>query len=192
MVLQINMLRLLKKLGSTIQYKRPNDNNEYNISILVFSDASRSSDYGQLGFIAGLLIGDFKCGSVFHPLHWASHKSKRPVKSVGSAETLAAGSAIDEGKLLVKAYEELLQIQTDLLIAVDSKDLYDTLSTCRNATDKSIRADVSVIRYEFETQNVNRMIWVSGKSNLADPLTKPNSPLANPLQLMLFFWRITS
>ncbi len=76
-----------------------------------------------------------------------------------------------EGKVLVNAYRQLLNIEIDLLIAVDSKDLYDTLSTCRNATDRSTRADVSVIRYEFETKNVSRMIWVSGKSNLADPLT---------------------
>ncbi len=68
------------------------------------------------------------------------------MKSVGSAETLAAGASIDEGKLLVKAYERLLNVGINLLIAVDSKDLYDTLSSCRKATDRSIRSDVSVRR----------------------------------------------
>ena len=54
--------------------------------------------------IAGLLIGDFKAGSVFHTLNWFSHKSKRPVKSIGAAEILAAGEAIDEGKVLANSY----------------------------------------------------------------------------------------
>ncbi len=79
-----------------------------------------------------------------------------------------------------------MNVQIYLLIVVDSKDLYNTLSTCRNATDKSIRPDVSLIRYEFETRKVNRMIWVPGKANLADPFTKPGSPLCQPLQFMMF------
>lgn len=123
---------------------------------------------------------------MLHTLSWSSHKSKRPVKSIGAAEILAAGEAIDEGKVLAKAYEVLLGMNIDLLIAVDSKDLFETLSTCRNSIDRSIRADVSVIRYEFETQKVNRIFWIPGKVNLADPLTKPNSPLTQALQLTLF------
>ena len=72
----------------------------------------------------------------------------------------------------------------ELLNALDSKDLFETLSTCRNSIDRSIRADVSVIRYEFETHKVNRIIWIPGKLNLEDTLTKTNSPLVDPLQLM--------
>lgn len=90
----------MKKLGSTITYKRPLDNKNYSLLILVFADASRNDDYGQLGYVAGLSIGDFKLGSIFHVLSWSSHKSKRPVKSIGASEILAAGEAIDEGKLL--------------------------------------------------------------------------------------------
>ena len=116
-------------------------------------------------------------GSIFHTLSWYSHKSKRPVKSIGAAEILAAGEAIDEAKVLVKAYQVLFGIHIDLLLALDSKDLFDTLSTCRNSADRSIRADVSVIRYEFEKFKLNRIFWIPGKVNLADPLTKANSPL---------------
>ncbi len=78
--------------------------------MLVFSDASRSVDHGQFGYIAGLLIGNFSISSVFHTLAWGSQKSKRPVKSVASAEILAAGSAIDEGKSLVLALQGLMNV----------------------------------------------------------------------------------
>ena len=183
LICKLNSLRLLKKLGSTMLYKRPNDKKDYKISILIFADAD---DHGQLGMIAGLPIGDFKAGLVFHTLNWSSQKSKRSVKSIGDAEILAAGETIDEGKVLANAYRELLHMEIELLVALDSKDLFETLSTCRNSIDRSIRADVSVIRYEFETQKVNRMSWIPGKVNLADPVTKPNSPLVEALQLSFF------
>lgn len=185
LVAQTNMLRQLKKLGTVSQYKRPDTKGQLSISIMVFADAGRSNENGQLGFIAGLLIGPLAAGSVFHVLSWTSQKSKRPVKSIGAAETLSAGSAIDEGKLLAKTYHRLFGIEIDLMLAVDSNDLYETISTCRVSTDKSIRADISVIRYEFETHNLNCMVWIPGRANLADPLTKPDSPLCLPLQLTL-------
>ncbi len=74
------------------------------------------------------------------------------MNSVESAETIAAEASIWEGQLLVEAYEQLPNVKRDLLTAVDSKDLYDTLSTFRKATDRSIRADWSVRLYEFENR----------------------------------------
>jgi len=190
-ITQINMLRQLKRLGSVIQYKRPTDSEKYEVSILIFADANRGKESGQLGFVAGLLIGDFKSGSIFHTLSWISQKSKRPVRSVGVAETFAAGIAIDEGKLLKHTYERILGMQVGLYVAVDSNDLWETISTCRTPTDNAIRSDVCLIRYEFETKARDRLIWIPGQSNLTDPLTKPNSPLCNALQLLMFHCEIS-
>lgn len=80
-----------------------------------------------------------------HTTTWGSHKSHRPAKSIGLAEILAAGESIGSGKRLVKCYQELLNIKVGLDIVVDTKDLYTTLSTCRNSIEKSIKN-------EFETQ----------------------------------------
>lgn len=137
-----------------IRYKRPNDTKQYNLSVLVFADASRSVEHRQLGFVAGLLIGQFNIGSIYHTLSWSSRKSKRPVKSIGAAEILAAGEAIDEGIVLAGAYQVLLGVQADLVIAFDSKDLFETLSICRNSIDLSILADVNVIQYEFDLKRL--------------------------------------
>jgi len=183
---QVNHVKILKKLGSLIKFKRPSEKGSFDLSVVVFSDASRGNDAGQIGYISGLLIGEFKEGSVFHTLSWMSKKSVRPVRSIGSAEIIAAGIAIDEGKILVKAYETLLKSKLDLRIAVDSKDLWDSLSSCHEPTDKSVRADVNVIRFEFETKNVTNMTWIPGKLNLADPMTKKDSPISNNLQLLMY------
>lgn len=108
------------------------------------------------------------------------------MKSIGSAEILATGAAIDEGKALSQAMSTLLNYPVDLTIVLDSKDLYDTIFTFRLPTDRSIRGDVALIRYEFETRKVSRMIRVPGKMNSSDPLTKQDSPLVSSLQLTLF------
>lgn len=79
------------------------------MSVWVFSDASRIVDYGQLGMFAGLLIDYFNTGSIFHKFNWSSHKSKKPVKSIGAAEILAAGEAIDDVKVTLQAYKALLE-----------------------------------------------------------------------------------
>ena len=85
--------------------------------------------------------------------------------------------------MLVQAYQTLLNLDVDLLIVVGTKDLYDSLFTCRNSTDKSIRADVSLIRYEFETYKINRIVWIPGKCNPLMPSQNRTAPfvqLASP------------
>lgn len=121
------------------------------MSILVLSNAGRQEDHGQLSYVAGLVVSNFEKGSIFHTLSCTSCKSKLPVKSIRSAEMFATGEAIDERKVLVQVMSTLLGTNLDLIIALDTKDLYNSLSTQRNALDKFIRPDVNFIRYKFET-----------------------------------------
>lgn len=99
---------------------------------------------------------------------------------------MAAGEAIDEGRVLVKEFQKLLNMEVQLIVDLDSKDLFDTLCKCRSSIHRSIRANLSVIRYELETENANRIIWISGKTNLLDPLIKPDSSFWYPFQLTTF------
>lgn len=75
---------------------------------------------------------------------------------------LACGEAIDEGKAIAEALCELLSAEVPLTIAADLKDLYNSLSPRGVALDKSIRADINVIRYEFETRMIHQLVWVPG------------------------------
>lgn len=68
LVTKINVVRKLKKLGTTISYPRPSDNTKYELSILVFSDASRTDENGQIGVITGLLVGEMKNNTIYHAL----------------------------------------------------------------------------------------------------------------------------
>ena len=86
-------------------YKRPTDTNAYQISVVVFADASHKDNVGSLSYLCGLLLGKIKEGTISHTVSWSSTKYKRPVKSIGSAEVYAIGSGIDEGKIIAQAYE---------------------------------------------------------------------------------------
>jgi len=91
-----------------------------------------------------VLFGNLQKGSFIHIIAWSGHKSGTPLKSIGAAETLAAGEAIDEAKVLANAFSSLLGLAVVLGIVVASKELYSTLSTCRNAADRSSRV---LLRY---------------------------------------------
>lgn len=182
---QNNILKKLKKYGTTIAYPRPPLNVELPLSIVVFDDASRSDENGQIGIIAGLVVGDVREGSTFHTLLWLSHKSKRALKSVPLAEILAAAEGIDEGKAISAVYCELLETDVKLRIFVDSKDLFTSMSTQRVSVDRSIRGDVSSNRFEFQTGTVSEISWVPGKLNISDVLTKTDSSLTETLLLII-------
>lgn len=80
----------------------------------------------------------------------------------------------------------LLGCYIELVIVVDSKYLFTSLSTQKNSINRSNRADVNVIHFEFETGSVDEMVWTPGSVNLADPSTKRDNQLNDTLQLTLY------
>lgn len=78
---QVNMLRKLKGIGTCMSYPQTTINSKYVLTVLAFADASKSSQNGQPGVLVGLLPGETKIGSIFHPILWTSHRSRRTVKS---------------------------------------------------------------------------------------------------------------
>lgn len=74
------------------------------------------------------------------------------VKSIEFGEILAAGEAIQEGIIVAVAQSTIINTNFHLHVAFDSRDLYSSLLTCRVTEDKSMRADVQLIRYICETK----------------------------------------
>lgn len=108
--LQVTRLKKLKKIKTLMYYNRPNDNSTHAASIGVFCNARKCAESGQLCHIGGLLLGPLPANSTFHFFSWRSHKARLPVKSIGSAKSLASGEAIDIGKTFVKTYKRFLNI----------------------------------------------------------------------------------
>lgn len=185
LISQFNQLRVLKKVDTKIHYTLPDNCPSAQASGLVFSDAGQKVDDGQLSGLAGLLLESPENGSVFHTLSLISHKSKRPVKSVGAAKIQTAGESIDERKKLRLTLSIQLPLEIYFMLILSSRDLFNSLCFSKNFMDRSILADFNVICYQFEMCNVFSMIWVPDKVNLAGMCTKPNRIWTDALQLLL-------
>lgn len=111
------------------------------------------------GFIvASLLTEKFDKGSTFHWLVRQSHKSQWPVGSIGASDIIACSEAIDESKVLAHTLVYLLSVDDALVVDLDSKHLFDSPSTQQNSIDKSIREDISAIRYKLKMHHVREFI----------------------------------
>lgn len=121
------------------------------LSILVFTNVSRSDPHVQLGCIVGLLIGDMRKNLVSHVVAWLSHKSRRKVKSVTAEKLLAASKSIDLGKEAAPCFSENLDTKVIFYLVIYSKELFSTISTQENAADCSPRGDVGPFCFEFAT-----------------------------------------
>lgn len=95
----------------------------------MFCNAGRSAGADEICDIGGLLIDDLDGGSIFHVISWFSHMAHRPSRSTCAGETIASGEGIDVRTTITLIYSQLLCMRVDLVIVVDSNDLYTTLIT---------------------------------------------------------------
>ena len=123
MTLQKDPLKQVALFRTGTKFSLP-EATELPVSVVMFSDAARPCHRDQLGFIGGILLRYLATGSIFHFAASRSSFSSGSVKSIGSAEVLAAGRVEDEAKLIASSYSELLGISIHLVCAVDSKDMY--------------------------------------------------------------------
>lgn len=79
----------------------------------------------------------------------------------------------------------------DMTIVVDSKDLYTTLITQSQSIDRSIHGDIGVVRFEFEVQNVSKIVWIAGKLSLANVGTEFDSHLNDVMAQLLSTGKIS-
>ena len=123
LVEQKNVVRKLEIIGTVMSYPRPNESKEYAISVLVLQMHLREMHVvNLLGVLTGFILGEFKNESIFHALSWLSRKSKRPLKSVPTAENLDSAKAIDESNSIAHDYSEILHTEFGIHLCVDSKD----------------------------------------------------------------------
>lgn len=95
-------------------------------------------------------------------------QSESPVEAIEYAQVLAAGYGVYAGKIILNSHKTLLGINLDLIIIVGLKDIFTCLTTQRQSIGKPTKVDVTVIRYESETQTVSKFVWVPGKLSLTD------------------------
>lgn len=143
---QANSPLLPQKFETLIKYSQPHPDDNHSLSIVAFAASSHLHSGSQLCYVFGLIIGKIQQGSIFHLFSWASHKSRRLVQSTSAAEILAAGEAVKEVVFIRRALEAVYNISPLLAIFVDAKHLYSSLSSQRNAMNKSVCGDLNSIQ----------------------------------------------
>lgn len=182
------MLRELIQLPPIIKFVAPR-NIQY-ATLVSLSDASNGGsefDYGQSGIVCGLRIhSSAHLYPIFHPLSWTSQKQKRVTYSSFGAEILACADAEDRGHDLKESLKSIFPnttIQHEIL--VDSRALFDTITTLHECKEFRLRKTVPRIRNAFESGDLDSISWVSGTKNVADALTKRSLKLSQKLSAML-------
>lgn len=149
----------------------PNLGNPDMWKVKVFSDASHanlSSGASQGGYLV-FIEGNGRVA----PIVWSSKRLNRVTKSPLASETMAFAKAADAGHLVAELISELFQTSQKIEVNcyTDSKSLKDHLESSNIIADLRLRVDMARLQEMVELQEIN-IIWVDGKQQLADSLTK--------------------
>lgn len=181
-----------KPLHHAITFKEPS--NPAGITISTLSDASHGGldeTYGQSGCITVLRITQSNgLPTLFHCNDWTSHKQNQVSYSSFGAEIIAASNGDDRGFHLKCIFADLFPhrlLKHEIL--VDSKALYDTITTLHQPRDYRLRKTVARMRDSFDSKQLNVVRWIPGIHNFADALTKRNAAISRRLNMMLVFGR---
>lgn len=174
-----------------MSYKSPTRPSD--VTLGRFSDASRGGvheTYGQRGSLTGLRVTQGgELPTLFHAIGWSSSKQKISFSSFGS-DSIAAGAGDDGGFDLKCSFIQLFPhplLKHDLL--VDSKSLYETITTLHHPREYSLHKTVARMRDAFEAKELNIVRWIPGVQNFADALTKRSPALSERINVMLVMGR---
>lgn len=152
-----------------------------NVLVSNFSDAlhpGRELDYGQTGIVTGLRIENGDGPDIFHTIDWISHRQKRVSYSSYGTEIIATAHGDDRGYYLNSGINSLFTNRMPKHeLTVDSRALYDTITTLHESTEYRLRQTVQRIRNSFQSQELDVMRWIPGTGNIADALTKRDKAL---------------
>lgn len=126
------MLKELKDMQPTINLNKMKMYMN-KVEVWTFSDASfnitSGREYGQTGIITGIHARSDEEEKTFHIIDWTSSKQRRVSHSSYGAEILACSDADDRGFYIKEALKSITRVNTKHVLHVDSRGLFDTIST---------------------------------------------------------------
>ena len=175
-----SLVRYAKTLYAVITFPHPPLTT---YTLVTYTDAS--SNGPQEGCIVFKMYG-LKKGSIIHPLVWHSRKTKKRVISTLGHETLSCiagfSTAFYIKHLLIECLNSGMQ---GLTMVVDSRSLFDNITTSHQPDDDQLKVHVAILRQAFDEKVLNEIIWTPGKYQLADSLTKENRVAVELLKQVL-------
>ncbi len=148
--------------------------NQSFLQLAVFTDFSfaNNRDFSsQIDYVICLSDSINKTNIV----HWFSVKCKRITRSVLTVELFAMIHDFDVDLVLKTTLTKMLHAVISLILATDSKSLYDCLVRLRTTIEKRLMIDVMILRQFYERREITEIKWVHEINNLVDFMTKNKS-----------------
>jgi hypothetical protein len=119
------------------------------------------------------------------PLVWRSKKLDRVTKSPLASEAMSFAEAADAGYLISEMIKEVCGRSTKVEINCfsDSKSLKDHLESSNIISDLRLRVDMARMQEMVELKEI-QIIWVAGRKQLADALTKHGASAALLMEVL--------
>jgi hypothetical protein len=105
-------------------------------------------------------------------IHWSSVKCKRITRSVLAIELFAMIHDFDVDSVLKATLTKMLDVVVFLILATNSKSLYDCLVRLRTTIEKRLMIDVMIFRQFYERREITEMIWIHEINNSTNFMIK--------------------
>lgn len=107
-----------------------------------------------------------------HVLAYSSKKSKRVVRSIMAGEIFAFTIAFDNAFVSRHNIERAIGKPIGLAMFIDSKQLFDAISTASHTTEKRLMVETSAAREAYNRHEISNVGLIAGADNPSDGLTK--------------------
>ena len=152
--------------------------------LVLMTDASFANAEGmrsQLGYLVLMVDDDDNCNIV----HYGSNRCKRVARSVMAAEIQALVLGFDFAFIVKDLIEEILGREVKLEALVDSKTVFDVIARDAQTSERRLQIDVLALRQSYDRGELDRIAWIPGDKNAADPLTKYVLSKTSPLYMIM-------
>jgi hypothetical protein len=151
--------------------------NQSSLRLMIFTNSSFVNNrdlFSQIDYVI-CLTDSINTTNI---LHWFSIKCKRVTRNVLTVELFAMIHDFDVESILKSFLIKILDAVVSLILATNSKFLYDCLIRLSIIVEKRLMIDVMILRQFYERRKITEMIWIHDINNSVDSMIKIKSSTA--------------
>ncbi len=168
--------KLIWQIANQIRELRYVKLNQSSLQLVMFTNSSFANNHDSFSQIEYVIcLAD---STHANTLHWFSIKCKRITRSVLAVELFAMIHDFDVDSVLKTTFTKMLDAIIFLILATNSKSLYDCLVRLRTTIEKRLMIDVMTLRQFYERRQIIEMKWVHEINNFVDFMIKSKSSSA--------------
>ena len=177
---------LLSKMQKNKSFiKIPNLEDENDLEIWCFSDASQGTIDDQDGSIGAyvIFIANTATGKAA-PIAWRAAKLKRVAISSLEAETLAMQEALVAAIGIQTLTEETFGYKIPIIGVIDNYSAYESVRTNKQVANARLKNEIFSVKQMQKQKHVTKVVWLQGSNMIVDCMTKKGKPGYDLLEVL--------